>query len=189
MEYGKFLGAWSSFDVMVEVALMRQLRLTPREACTVFASIGFGAKFHILGALITSTDSGAKKYAIIQDAVKLAERNGFAHGFISVNPDGDQFTMVRREVKGALEVKPKVFTPLTMLRHEHLFLGKFEEAQTAFSISDEDLILYQREVESYAKPPQSPSSSRPQSATSFREAKKLSRRERRAQRKAQIAKR
>jgi hypothetical protein len=161
------------------------LRLSAREACTVFASLGFGAKHNILGALLTPSEEGKQKYTIIQDAIKLAERNGFAHGFISVSDDHERFTLVRREVKGALEAKPKVFTPIGMQRHSHTFLGKFAEAQAAFNISDDDLIRYQREIESFAKLPQGPNSRPPQSATSFAEAKKLSRRARRAQKKAQ----
>jgi hypothetical protein len=52
LEYGPFLAAWNSFDVLIEIALMRELRLTAKEACTVFASVGFGAKHNILGALL-----------------------------------------------------------------------------------------------------------------------------------------
>lgn len=188
LEYGPFLAAWNSFDVLIEIALMRVLRLSPGEACTVFASVGFGAKHNILGALLASTEDGKQKYGIIQDAIKLAERNGFAHGFISVSENHEQFTLVRREVKGVLEVKPKVFTPLGMQRHSHTFLGKFAEAQEAFNISDDDLIRYQREIESFAKSLPNPNIRLPQSATNFAEAKQLSRRERRAQKKARRAK-
>jgi hypothetical protein len=179
LEYGPFLAAWNTFDIMIEVALMRLLRLTPKEACIVFASVGFGAKHNILGALLVQTEEGKRKYAIAQEAINLAERNGFAHGFISVSEDDERFTLVRREVKGSLQVKPKVFTPLAMQRHSHTFLAKFEEAQKAFEITDYDLIEYQREVESYAKPDQVPRSNRPRSATNFREANRESRRQRR----------
>jgi hypothetical protein len=179
MEYGQFLGAWMSFEVMIEVALMRLLRLDTREACAVFGSLTAGPKCHILGALLSTSPEGIAKYAIINDAVKCAERNGFAHAFISVNEEGDRFTLVRREIKGSLAVKPKVFSALTMQAHEHIFLGKFEEAMIAFGISEDDLIRHQREVESFAKPPQDPHSIRPRSATSSREAKRESRRQRR----------
>jgi hypothetical protein len=188
LEYGQFLAAWNSFDILIEVALMRQLRLTVREACVVFASVGFGAKHNILGALMTPTEEGQRKYKIVQEAIQLAERNSFAHGFISVDEARERFVLVRREVKGSLEVRPKDFSPLLMQKHAHLFFGKFEEAMQAFGITDHDLIKYQREVESFAKPPQAPNSSRLQSATSFAEAKKLSRRERRAQKKAKLVK-
>jgi hypothetical protein len=62
--------------------------------------------------------------------------------------------------------------------------AKFEEAQKCFSISDHDLIAYQREVESFAKAAQSPGIPRPAKATSFAGATKLSRHEYRARKKA-----
>jgi hypothetical protein len=184
MQYGQFLGAWNSFDVLVEIALMRELRLTEKQACTVFASIGFGAKCHILGALLIDTEEGKRKYSLILQVVQLAERNSFVHGFISVSDDAKSFTLVRREVKGSLEIRPKIFTPLLMQKHLHIFGQKMEEAQSLFSITDADLIKYQREVESFAKASQAPDTPRPESATSFAEAKRLSRRERRTQKKA-----
>lgn len=75
LQYGQFLACWNSFDVLIEIALMRELRLTSEEACIVFASVGFGAKCHILGALLTKSAEGKKTYRLITDAVQLAERN------------------------------------------------------------------------------------------------------------------
>jgi hypothetical protein len=96
--------------------------------------------------------------------------------------------MVRREIKGSHEVKPKIFTALLMQKHLHIFGTKMEEAQKEFSISDADLIAYQREVESFAKENPTHSAPRPPKATSFAEAKRLSRHERKARRKALLGK-
>ena len=180
LQYGQFLAAWNSFDVMIEIALMRKLRLTPKEACIVFASVGFGAKSNILGALLTQTEEGRGNYALITGAIQIAERNGFAHGFISVSDDGRHFTMVRRDVKGTLEVRPKALTSLSMQKHLHVFATKFQEAQDAFAISDHDLIVYQREVESFAKAPQAPGRLHPGAKTSSPASTKLSRKRYRA---------
>jgi hypothetical protein len=184
MEYGQFLGAWSSFEVLVEVALMRELRLSIEEACITFASVGSGARFNILYSLLSRRPEEAPKAAIISEAVDLAERNGFAHGFISVSEDSTQFTLVRRDVKKSLTVRPKAMTPLQMQRHAHIFYGKFEEAMNAFGITDADLIQYHRGVELLAKTPQAPPLAKARSAVSFREEKRALKRERRALAKA-----
>jgi hypothetical protein len=186
MEYGTFLGSWSSFEVLIEVALMRELRLSLDEACITFASVGSGARFNILYSLLSRRPQEAHKVAIISEAVDIAERNGFAHGFISVSPDGTNFTLVRRDIKKTLTVRPKTMTALQMQRHGHMFYGKFEEAQRAFGITDYDLIQYQRGVELLAKTPQAPSPAKALSAASFREAKRALKRERRALAKARI---
>jgi hypothetical protein len=180
LQYGQFLAAWNSFDVLVEIALMRELRLTTKETCIVFASVGFGAKSFILGALLTQSEAGKEKYALITSAIQLAERNGFAHGFISVSDDQSHFTMVRRAVKGSLEVRPKIMTSLTMQKHLHVFGAKFQEAQAAFAISDGDLIIYQREVESYAKAPQAQDTPHPEAKTNSSASKKSPRKQYRA---------
>jgi hypothetical protein len=183
MEYGQFLGAWSSFEVLVEVALMRELRLTIEEACITFASIGSGARFNVLYSLL-SQHGETHKVAIISEAVDLAERNGFAHGFISVSEDSTEFTLVRRDVKRSLTVRPKKMTPLQMQRHAHIFYGKFEEAMKVFGITDTDLIEYQRGVELLAKIPQAHPPAKARSAVSFREERRALKRERRALAKA-----
>ena len=188
LQYGQFLAVWNSFDVLVEIAIMQVLRLSVEESCILSASLGFGAKSNVLLTLLNRTPAGKQKAQLISEAIQLAERNGFAHGFISVSADSETFTLVRREVKGSLEVKPRALSALQMQRHLYIVMGKFAEAQTAFSISDDDLIKYQREVESFAKAPPIPKSSSPRSATNFREAKRESRRERKARRKAETQK-
>ena len=188
MEYGTFLGAWSSFEVLVEVALMRELRLSVEEACITFASVGSGARFNILYSLLSRRPEEAQKATIISEAVDLAERNGFAHGFLSVSEDGEEFTLVRRDVKKTLTVRPKNMTPLQMQRHAHVFYGKFEEAQKAFGITDADLIQYQRGVERLARIPQVPQPAKVRSAGSFREEKRALKRERRVLARARFQK-
>ena len=180
MEYGKLLGAWGAFEVVIEVALMRELRLTPEEACITFASVGSGARFNILYALFNRRPSDKSKISLITEAVELAERNGLVHGFISANHSSDVFTFVRRDVKRELIVKPKIMTALQAQRHLHIFSNKVQEVQDRLAISDEDLIRYQRFVESLAKIPQAPPPAKVRPAVSFREAKQALRRERRA---------
>lgn len=161
MQYGQFLAAWNSFEVLIEIALKRELKMDTKTTCIVFSSIGFAAKSHILGALLNQAGGGSAKYKLIQAAITHAERNGFAHGFISVSPNSKLFTMVRREVKGQLSVKPKEFTSLTMQKHLYVFGNMMVEAQDAFNITDNDLIKYQREVELLAKAPPAQGSPHP----------------------------
>jgi len=56
IQYGQFLAAWNSFEVLVEVAIMRELRLTVQESRILNGALGFGAKSGILRALLVRTD-------------------------------------------------------------------------------------------------------------------------------------
>lgn len=185
LQYGTFLAAWNSFEVLVEIVIMRELRLTVEESCIVNAGLGFGAKVAIAESLLNRTASGNTGAAVLAAAHAISERNGFAHSFISVNDAGTIFTQVRREVRTSLTVKPKAFTTLAMQKHANEFYAKFEEAQTYFGITDEMLIKYQREIESFAKAPATPATRRRESPTNFRSAKQQRRHEQRAQRRAQ----
>lgn len=151
LSYGQFLALWSSFDIALEIALMRLLRLTVKEACTVFASVGFGAKSNIIQSLVIGLPDGPDKCKKIREAIECAERNSFAHGFVSVDEAGNIFTLTSRSVKVSLEVKPKQFSAIDMQRHMYVFGEKFDAVISAFGISEQDLIIYQREVESYGK--------------------------------------
>lgn len=181
IQYGQFLAAWNSFEVLVEVAIMRELRLTVQESRILNGALGFGAKSGILRALLVRTDEGKAKSAVITSATTLAERNSFAHGFISLSSDKKSFTLVRREVKGLLDVRSKKFTSLTMQKHCFQFVAECVKAQTMFGVTDSDLIRYQREVESLEQARQVQRSNHQRSATSSGLTKRERRRAQRAQ--------
>jgi hypothetical protein len=187
MEFGQLLGAWNTFEAMVEVVIMRELRLSVEETCIVCGGLNFSSKVGIAHSLLNRTAEGKQKSSAINSAHTLAERNGFAHGIISVNEESNLFTVVRRDVKAKLSVHTKPLKSTDMQKHGHSFYAKFEEAMQICGITDHDLIVYQREIESFAQAPQSPVKPHRESPPSFRSAKQERRHKLRAQRKAEKA--
>ena len=86
MHYGDFLAFWSTFDVMVEILIMRELGTTEEKTSIVCAGLGFGAKINIACSLLNSRSAGTERTTtLLREAQQLAERNSFAHGFFLVN--------------------------------------------------------------------------------------------------------
>jgi hypothetical protein len=187
MEFGQLLGAWNSFEVMVEVVIMRELRLSVEESCIVCGGLSFSSKVYIAHSLLNRTGDGKKKSSAIHSAHTIAERNGFAHGIISVNEEGNLFTVVRRDVQMKFSVRVKPLKSTDMQKHGRTFLEKFDEAMRVCGVTEHDLISHQREVESYAQAPQSQEKPHRVSPTNFRSAKQELRHKLRAQRKAEKA--
>jgi hypothetical protein len=97
-EYGYFLEAYTAFETLIEILLGRELRLTNEETSITFASIGFGAKFSVLSALLARSRENEQKLRLLKEANKRAARNGFAHSFIIANKENQEFSLIRREV-------------------------------------------------------------------------------------------
>jgi hypothetical protein len=184
MEYGQLLGAWNTFELFIELIVKRELRLTHEETTIVCASLGFAAKVSIAKSLLNRTDAGSNTAAAIGAAHNIAERNGFAHGFISIDESEGVFTSVRRDVKDKLIVRTKPMKSTDMQKHGHAFYAEFNKAMNLAGITDADLIAYQRDIESLATVPQAQASPRPVSPPSFRSAKQERRHRLRAEAKA-----
>jgi hypothetical protein len=61
--YGSFLQLWQSFELVIEIGIMRQLNLSARHASIVLNSLNFSAKSSILLALLKE-DAEKNKVAI-----------------------------------------------------------------------------------------------------------------------------
>lgn len=96
--YGFFLTGWSSFDLMIEILIMRELKLPALETSIICAGVGFGAKIEMLYSLLTrdENNSNTKGVALIKEAHKSAARNSFAHGFVDYDNKTNQVLLVTR---------------------------------------------------------------------------------------------
>lgn len=148
VEYGSFFAVWASYELVVEVIIMRRLRLSPIEASIVCGGLGFGAKVNILYSLIADGDEVGKK--LLRDAQNIAARNDFAHGFITKTPVPYQFKLIRRDVKDALTVRVKPLGFEEMAEHGIKVADAFHAVQAHFGVSDEDLDAYARAIESHS---------------------------------------
>jgi hypothetical protein len=180
LHYGRFLSSWHSFEILIEVLIMRELRLTVEKTCIVTAGLGFGAKVAIANALLARKND-AEGVRLISQVQQAAERNSFAHSFLSIDSAHENFTQVRREVKKSLSVRLKKFSPRDMQAHTNAFFAKYAEAQKHLGITDAAMVRYQQKVESFAPVPKVPEAPPLESPTSYRSSKRKYRAERRAQ--------
>lgn len=145
-EYGSFLALWSTFDVLIEIAIMRELRLSPQEASIVCAGLGFGAKVNVLFSLLSRDEKNDAKIAAVRKAHQMAERNSFAHGFLFRDDEIERYCLVRREVKDRYAVKSKNLNSASMTEHALDFGALFSAAMSALKITEADLDSYAQSI-------------------------------------------
>jgi hypothetical protein len=174
MHYGDFLAFWSTFDVMVEIVIMRELGTTEEKTSIVCAGLGFGAKVHIACSLLNSRPNKETKrtVALLKEAQQLAERNSFAHGFFLINRATEKFELIRREVKDTYHARLREFDFDIMAKHTARFISKVNEFQSYAAISERDFLEYVKDIEAHALTLASLGKPLPESRTSSAKAKK-----------------
>jgi hypothetical protein len=149
--YGSFLQLWQTYEIVIEVAIMRQLGLSIRQASIVLNSLNFAAKSSILLALLKE-DGERNKGAVsaITEAQTQAERNDFTHSFLAFRGDGSM-SLIRRNVRnGNYSVKPRDVSAISMHDHAFAFGENLRLAMEALEVTSEDIDRYSTEIESHA---------------------------------------
>jgi hypothetical protein len=176
MHYGDFLAFWSTFDMMVEILIMRELGTTEEKASIMCASLGFGAKANIACSLLNGGPSDHKKRTatLLREAQQLAERNSFAHGFFLVNRETQQFELIKREVRDAYIARIRDLDCDSMAKHTQKFIDKVGEMQSHADITEDDFLAYTKEIEAHALDLAFRDKPHPEPPTSSSKAKKKS---------------
>jgi hypothetical protein len=177
MHYGDFHAFWSTFDVMVEILIMRELDATAEKTSIVCCGLSFGSKVNIACSLLNSRgDAEAKRTAVmLREAQQLAERNSFAHGFFLVNRETETFELLRREVRDTYHARVKEFDYSRMAKHASTFIAKVNELQAHALISEKEFLNYVKDIEAHARTLASLGKPLPASPTSSAKSKKKSR--------------
>lgn len=149
-EYGNFLVFWSTFEIVVEVIMMRQLGTDAERTSIVCGGLGIGAKMAIVCSLLNRTLGNEKGVALLKEAQTLAERNSFAHGFFLIEHATGGFELIKREVKDTYRARVKKFDAELMDKHSTEFIRKVEEIQRHFSVTAKDLADYTKQIEDHA---------------------------------------
>jgi hypothetical protein len=149
--YGAFLQLWQTFELLVEIIVMRQLRLTVHQTSILCGGINFAAKISIaVSLLMEDRIKNEKAITSLKTAASVAERNDFTHSFLTHGSDGS-LHLVRREVRReGYSVDVRIMTVTEMQRHGEAFAGAFENAAVELKISETDVDAYAREIESRA---------------------------------------
>lgn len=149
--YGSFLQLWQTFELIIEIGIMRQLKLTIRQSSIVLNSLNFAAKSSILLALLKE-DAENNKAAIsaITSAQTQAERNDFTHSFFTAAEAGPM-RLVRRNIRnGNYSVNLRDVNAGTMMQHGFQFSEAVRIAMEALEVNAADIDQYSREIESHA---------------------------------------
>lgn len=170
--YGSFLALWSTFDIVVEIILLRQLRLTVEEASIVFSSLNFGAKMNILVSLLNREPADTTGITLLKNVQTKAERNSFAHGFFRVDADRHTFALIRREVKDRYVVRRKRYGFKEADNHLQDFIESLTAVDNHFNVTEHDKSDFGRQIEEHVLAQEAQGKTLPEFPTSSEKAKK-----------------
>jgi hypothetical protein len=149
--YGSFLQLWQTFELVIEISIMRQLNLSARHASMVLNSLNFAAKSNILAALLKE-DALKNQDAIsaLSTAQTQAERNDFIHSFLTTSDVG-LMRLVRRNIRnGNYSASLRDVDATMMGNHGLQFPQALERAMDALAVTGADIDQYAKEIESHA---------------------------------------
>ncbi|WP_146986214.1 hypothetical protein [Bradyrhizobium macuxiense] len=147
--YGSFLQLWQTFELVIEVAIMRRLNLSARHASIVLNSLNFAAKSNILSSLLKE-EGDQEALSALGNAQTKAGRNDFIHSFLTIQ-DAGIFRLVRRNIKnGNYTADLNELDVPAMFTHGAQFAEAYERAQTALGVTSEDVDQYIEAIESHA---------------------------------------
>jgi hypothetical protein len=145
--YGFFLSLWSTFDLLVEILIMRELKIGLQENSIVCGGLMFGPKISILYSLLSRHEEVDQVgISLLRTCQETANRNSFAHGFFFDNQNRDQLSLIRREVKYEYFVSSKEIGLKQMARHVLKFLELFRDVAIHFKVSIADLHEYSKSI-------------------------------------------
>jgi hypothetical protein len=150
--YGAFLQIWQTFELMIEIAIMRQLRLSEEETSILCSGLNYSTKASILVALLKRDPTKAQAMQAVRKAQQHAERNDFVHAFLVHAGELGDMKLVRRTVKnGNYDVDLRPVTDTGMKQHVDQFTNAFLEALQGLGIAEEDIDAYSTAIESHGQ--------------------------------------
>ena len=112
---GLFILAWSSVEGTMDVAISKQLKISPLEGSIITAGLPFRAKATILkGLLIRDKIKNKEAIGAVNTLLKKPDRNDILHGIAGANENGLVFT--RRKSDGTFFSIEKPYTTERLLR-------------------------------------------------------------------------
>ncbi|MFL5015041.1 MAG: hypothetical protein ACJ8EW_02405, partial [Rhizobium sp.] len=94
--YCNFLALWSTFEIILEILIMRELRLTSEETSIVCTGKAVDGKMTMLQALLRRDPEKAKGIGLLTTARAIAKRNSFVHGFFRVDHSNGDLYLISR---------------------------------------------------------------------------------------------
>ena len=149
--YGSFLQLWQTFELLPDLIIMRELRLTAREASIVCSDLFYSTKTNIALALLNENkEKNRAAISAFKAAQSAAERNDYTHSFLSLGDDGSIHRIRRVGKQGKYSVEVAVESVTSIQNHADQFAIAYEKACNALHITLEDSDAYVRAIESHA---------------------------------------
>jgi hypothetical protein len=139
-QYGLFMVAWSSFEIVIEIAIAKALGLWPEDASLMLGSLTSGPKLDRLKRLLERSPDSKAKLDAVNVAARLAERNALVHSFVMDR--GETFIFVSRDTIKRKSINVKQFTVQEMAKHNREFADAVLSAQRELGVSDQDFDDY-----------------------------------------------
>ena len=138
--YGSFMILWATFELLIEIAIMRELNLSPRDTSITVGGLGFGAKVEIFFSLMAKSETNSNKSKKVREFQNIAKRNALVHSFPVLQ--GRDYVLIRREVKGNLIIKRTRYNERQLYQHVSSLSDKLVEVQNELKITDDDIDEY-----------------------------------------------
>jgi hypothetical protein len=145
-QYGSMLGIWSYYDTLVEILIMRELKLTPQQTSIVCGGLSSGPKLHILCSLLALKTENEALIGSLKHLQEIAERNSFAHGFVDYDKATGMFSLISRKVSFRHKVKTKSLDLSAFHSHIDQFKTKLNELLLEQNISMDQIAEYQKTI-------------------------------------------
>lgn len=156
-QYGLFIAVWSQFELVIEMLIMKELRLSNQETSIVCGGLAFGSKIHMLLSLLARKEENSHGITLLKNIQSFADRNSFAHGFIHDETKADSFefgsstprysaSLIKREIKYQYIVKMRPLDMGKLGLHVLEFFKKLAELKQFFKITDDDFKAYQKSI-------------------------------------------
>lgn len=103
---GHFVLVWSHFETLIGAAIMKRLKITPKQAAIVMSGLGFERKISILRALMSLHRRDNKKpFAIMDKILSLAKRNVLLHAAISFTADDEYIEFIKMDTDRTIKAR------------------------------------------------------------------------------------
>jgi hypothetical protein len=136
LNYGAFLTEWAHFELVIELALKRELGLTYKQTHILCANLQHATKFDILKSLLNQKENtNREKIRALQNAKDNASRNHLIHALLVHRDKQTVLDFVKREAKGNLVFKSRRYTADSMYEHLRKFGDLVKEAEKLFGIT------------------------------------------------------
>jgi hypothetical protein len=107
---GNFVITWSTFDLILDATIMRQLKINATQAAIVTSGLGFERKLSIARSLLHLHDPKyAEAIKKLDQITTIARRNLLMHGHVHIEKNA--IRIVKVEAKNKMTAKSMVLEP------------------------------------------------------------------------------